>query len=239
MIRTFSHVHQGMGKEGSLIEVGERHARITFSECPFDRSPPEICQIFCYYPAKGALKGLLPGYDVSIIRSRHSGDEDCAKQIFPLGQESLVQQVALQPIPPNPPIPEEYKDYLGKAYSGEFFMILVRSCLLSPRRDELFSVMSKAMQARGLEEGLALIGDAPERIASIMDAIGMKGAGAPDGITINECPFSHAPPEACDLVESFWKGVAASCGSEAEYWDWMTHGDSHCLLCLGKDRPRM
>jgi hypothetical protein len=239
VIRAFSSAHQGMGKGSCAMEAGDGHARVTFSECPFECSPPEICQIFCYYPAKGAVKGILPGRDVAIIKSRRSGDADCAKHIFPAGQESHVWQAVIEPLPPNPPMSEEYMEYVGKAYAGEFFMNVVRSCITSPRRDELLAVMSKAMRARGLEEGLALTGSAVERIATLMGIIGMKGDAMPEGISVSECPFSHAPEEACLLVESFWEGVAASCGSEAEYRQTMTQGDEQCLLCLSKDRPRL
>jgi hypothetical protein len=238
-IRAFSTAHQGMGKGGCTIEAGQGHARVTFSECPFERSPPEICQIFCFYPAKGAVRGILPVCDVAIVKSRRGGDADCAKHIFPVGQEALVWQVVMEPLPPNPPMTEEYMEYVGKAYAGEFFMNVVRSCVASPRRDELFAVMSKAMRARGLEEGLALTGNANEKIAHLMSTIGMKGAGTPEGISVSDCPFSHAPPEACSLVGSFWQGVAASSGSEVEYAASMTQGDAACLLCLDKDRPRL
>jgi hypothetical protein len=222
-----------------LILAGNGNARITFTRCPFDSGALEICRLFCFHGGRGAVRGLLPGRDLTIIATRYDGDEECAKQIFPMGEESRVWAVEMEVLPPNPPLPEVYADYLTRAYLGEFFLIMVRSSMESPRRHELFQGMAMAMRTRGLQEGLALKGDSKERIAHLMGVIGMRAILAPEGITVTECPFSQAPAEACTLVESFWKGVAASCGSEAEYRHAVTRGDPQCLLCFGKDRPRL
>ncbi|HTY47457.1 MAG TPA: hypothetical protein VMB46_07310, partial [Methanomassiliicoccales archaeon] len=154
IVRAFSFVHGCMRKREGRLRHSEAGAYVDFIECPFENTPG-FCGI-CDVMAAAGTETLIPDCRFILQFSFGRGDEFCRKLVLRNGFDyKSVQREAWTDLGPAPcEVSQQERNWLGKAYFGEFWLYTVRALVQEADEAGALTILGPLMRERGMAFGL-------------------------------------------------------------------------------------